>query len=571
MLSPSTISLFRTFFLAYPVRSAVTVALLALGGLVGGVGLVTLLPLFELLAEQDHTPSAAATAAANLLGTIGIPVSVLSLLAILVLTITLKAVLLWAAARQVGFTVAGVTRDLRLRLMRALIRTRWSYFSQQASGEIASSMGPEAMRAAWAYREACSVIADVLQISSYVLVAALISWRATVMAVMSGGALLFGLARFVSMTRDAGEDQTALTRSLTRNLIDILQGMKPIKAMGEEDLVLPILEADTEALNLVNRKLVGAVEGRRMLHEPLATLSLAIMLYVMTEVAGQPISSVVILALLAYRILQHLNTLQGRFQSVAEGESAYASLMSRLRAADAAAEITDSGTLIPAMRDSIQFKDVTFGYGSGTALLRGVNLTVPRGRFITISGPSGTGKTTLLDLLVRFQSPDSGEILVDGFNLNDLNIATWRRSVGYVPQDPLLLSDSFFRNVTLGDVALTETDVSLALQQAGALDFVLARPDGLSATVGERGTLLSGGQRQRIAIARALVRKPSVLILDEVTTALDPVTEQEICKTLRGLAGGVTILAISHQPALAAVADQSYILFDGKLESTGLT
>src|SRR5262249_39122341 len=175
-----------------------------------------------------------------------------------------------------------------------------------------------------------------------------------------------------------------------------------------------------------------------------------------------------------------------------------------------------------------------------------------------ITGPSGSGKTTIADLIVGLIAPQDGMLLLDDVPLSRVDLARWRAMLGYVPQEALLIHDTVAANVTLGDPKVTAADVDRALRTAGARDFVATLPHGIDTIVGERGLRLSGGQRQRIALARALVRQPSLLILDEATTALDPQTEADICETLRGLRGSLSILAICHQGRLIEVADRVY-------------
>jgi ATP-binding cassette subfamily C protein len=155
-------------------------------------------------------------------------------------------------------------------------------------------------------------------------------------------------------------------------------------------------------------------------------------------------------------------------------------------------------------------------------------------------------------------------VWIDDLPLAKVDLKKWRKMIGYVPQETLLLHDTVFFNVSLGDPQLSEQDVEYALRAAGAWEFVLKMPRKMYSSVGERGGMLSGGQRQRVAIARALVHKPKLLILDEPTSALDPESEAAICETLSQLRGEITILAISHQPTIMNVADRAYQLHDGK-------
>jgi ATP-binding cassette subfamily C protein len=179
-------------------------------------------------------------------------------------------------------------------------------------------------------------------------------------------------------------------------------------------------------------------------------------------------------------------------------------------------------------------------------------------------GLSGSGKTTVVDLLIGLMRPKKGEIWIDDLPLSQIDLRSWRRLIGYVPQEMWLLHDTVLNNVTLGDPELNEKDAEKALRAAGVWEFIQAMPKGINSTVGERGGKVSGGQRQRISIARALVHRPKLLILDEATTALDPQNEKAICETLRELKGELTILAISHQPAILDIADRAYRIEDGQ-------
>jgi ABC-type bacteriocin/lantibiotic exporter with double-glycine peptidase domain len=179
--------------------------------------------------------------------------------------------------------------------------------------------------------------------------------------------------------------------------------------------------------------------------------------------------------------------------------------------------------------------------------------------------PSGAGKTTIADLVLGLVRPDGGAVYVDGVEVGELDLHAWRSQVGYVPQEMFLLHDTVLRNVSLGDPALSRDDVEEALRRAGAWEFVARLPDGVDDVVGERGSLLSGGQRQRIQVARAIVHHPRLLILDEVTSSLDPETERRLWESVARLRGETTILAVSHQPTLASIADRVYHVEGGEV------
>jgi ATP-binding cassette, subfamily C, bacterial len=540
------------------------VVLLVIAGFAESFGVLALVPILEMAERDGAAQSTVGVWMTELLARLGREPSLGVLLLLVVAAITVKSALLALAGMQAGYTMARVSRDLRLRLMGALLFARWNFFGQKPIGRYAGAIGAEVNRTASAYREGCQVIASSVQIAAYLVVSALVAWKITIGTMIIGVAMTLLFVRFFRNSRAAGVAQTQHNKALTARLVDVLQGLKPLKAMGREPLVWPLLERETEALSAAQRRVVDAAESRNVLYEPLVTAILAAGLFVVLGIGGQPLPQVLVLAFIFYRIMQHVNTLQVRYQTLLTGEGAFVSLVEEIAEAESAREERAAAAVAAPLRERLEVRDIWFSYGSHH-VLRGVSLEIPAGTFITIAGPSGSGKTTLADVLTGLRMPERGVVLVDGLSLAELDPAAWRRTIGYVPQEMLVFNDTIARNVSLGDPAVSEADVELALRQAGSWEFVQARPDGIHSQIGERGSSLSGGQRQRIAIARALVWRPSLLILDEVTTALDPATEQAICNTLRGLAGSTTIVAISHQRALREVADRTYVLRHGRI------
>jgi len=227
----------------------------------------------------------------------------------------------------------------------------------------------------------------------------------------------------------------------------------------------------------------------------------------------------------------------------------------------------DAVPLVP-LHNEIRLERVSFGYDD-RPVLRDLSLTIPAGQHVAIVGPSGAGKSTLLNLLLRFWDPTEGRLLVDGQDLRDLQLASLRGQIGVVLQDPFIFDTTLRENIALGRPEATDAEIVAAARGARLHESISPLPAGYDTVVGERGVRMSGGQRQRLAIARALLRQPSLLILDEPTSALDAQTEREILDTLTELAQGRTTISITHRLSLAATADRIFVLADGRLVEQG--
>ena len=457
--------------------------------------------------------------------------------------------------------VAQVATDLRLALIRALFATRWEYYVHQPIGKYTNAFATEANRSADAYLYGIRVIALLLRTAVYAVVALLMAWKETLIALAAGIIILYILRRLVTKAKKAGQRQTSLLNSLLALLTDTLQSIKPLKAMARENMADLVLQKETKKLNRVLQKQVFSKEALKALQEPLITIFFAFGLYVAMIWWHVPLATVITMAFMLVKILKTLQSAQKEHQTMVIAESAYWSLLSRIQENEGEQEDL-SGTIEPIFNDSIRLHNVNFSYGD-KPILKNISLDFPKGTFSAIIGPSGAGKTTIVDLITGLLSPQTGQVWIDDRDLAAVNLRSWRHMIGYVPQETLLLHDTVQLNVTLGDSRFTDKDVEDALRAAGAWDFVAEMTDGIDTVVGERGSRLSGGQRQRITIARALVHKPRLLILDEATSALDPASEAAICVTLRQLRGTLTILAISHQTAILDAADRAYRLESG--------
>ena len=568
-----------TLIKAYPWRTALAMIAILFAGIADGAGITALLPLLKLATATqpaggaDLLPEIATGGAKegghmermviDALSLVGLEPTLGVLLIVVVGFITVRSMLLLIANRHVGYSSAHIATELRLSLLRAVLATQWQYFQNKPIGKLANSMATEANRSAQAYVFGVTMLAMVVQTVIYMGISFAVSWKATLACLAIGLLMMAVLHTLVRMSKQAGKRQTDFIKSLISRLTDTLQSVKSLKAMAREELADTVLSAETDKLNEALRSEVFSKEMLDAILTPLTAIVIAIGIYIALDKWGMPFASVLVLVILLGRVLGQLSKIQKQYQKLVTMESAFWSLRKAIKQAKNAREVS-GGIEQPGLESAIRLDRVSFAYGE-KKVLQDVSLTIPTQSLTTIIGSSGAGKTTLVDLIIGLYEPSSGAVYLDDVPLTRIDLKQWRRKLGYVPQEQLLLHDSILTNVTLGDPQLTEADAEHALKEANAWEFVSALPDGMHSSVGERGTKLSGGQRQRIMIARALAHRPSVLILDEPTSALDPASEALISETLRRLRNDYTILAISHQPALAESADVVYRLQNGEL------
>lgn len=549
----------------YPWRTAMVAACLLFSGVIEGVSIALLLPLLEISMGSGAVPdNELGQWVVSSLEFFGIEPVLSTLLLFFVAGIAIKSGARWVAMNLAGYSVAKVATDLRSELLSALMSAKWKHFVNTSSGYYSHALGIETKIASAAYQNLASAIACLIQLVIYVTVALILAWQTAALAILTALVIMVLLQRFVHASRRAGEGQALSMKVLVGRLSDALNTFKPVKAMAGEKELQNVLEKETWIINETLRQKVMAGETLQAFQEPIMIAVMAGGLYASIQWLGIPFASLMVQAFIFQRLVFQSNQLQRSVQSIANEEAALWSLRQGIDNAKAEKEPdTDQGRIINLDRE-VSLRSVDFSYGE-KIILDQVTLNIPAGSFALLVGPSGTGKTTLLDMLAGLLTPQEGEILVDGVSLPSVDMQDWRSRIGYVAQEMGLLHDTVFRNVTLGDTSITRSDVEGALKEAGAWEFVSDMEEGMDSMVGERGAKISGGQRQRVALARALARRPRLLLLDEITASLDPDSEAAICKTLMALRGRITIVAISHQNALRKMADQILKLENGKI------
>jgi ATP-binding cassette subfamily B protein len=302
--------------------------------------------------------------------------------------------------------------------------------------------------------------------------------------------------------------------------------------------------------------------------EPFGWMAIIITMYISSEYFKLTIAEIGIIGYAFLRILPMIGGFTSIKHAIVNLYPSYEQVDSMNRLACKNVQKTGN-CVFNRIDDNIEYKGVSFSYPGHDLVLNDINITIKKGKVTAIVGESGSGKSTLIDLLIGFYEPDEGVILADKKPLQEFDIYSFRRHIGYVPQDTVLFNDTVENNLLWSNEKATEEEIVEVCRLANAHDFIMSMPNGYGTLVGERGLRLSGGERQRIALARALLRKPELLILDEATSALDSRSELLIKSAIENIAHKTTLVVIAHRLSTIVNADLIYVLQKGRIIEQG--
>lgn len=472
----------------------------------------------------------------------------------------------WQSATSIRL-VQEVTRSYRGRLFNALCRTEWVAYVRMRSTDALQTLIAEVDRTAEAARAMLALAGAVCLAIVYTGFAVGISGSMTAVTLAGGIVLTVLLGGRRRAAGALGEQFTALSQTLYRELAESLTHMKTIRALGIE-------RTRADALDAAERRLAQGLERlsldettTRAWFEVGGWAMLAAVAYLGLRVVAIPAGELVVLLFVFVKLMPQLAAV---FQSAYRLRVQLPAVRT-LIALEASAPAAAPDDVVPArleVRRHVRFDRVRFDYGNGP-IVRDVSLVVPAGRCVAIVGPSGAGKTTLADLLLGLLTPSSGSICVDDEPLTPAHLQAWRQSIGYVSQEPLLFHESIRDNLRTARATASDDDLWQALSAAAADDLVRGLPDGLDTVVGDRGSRLSGGERQRIAIARALLRNPSLLVLDEATSSLDADNDALVAGAIARLKRRAAVVMITHRLSSVRFADFIYVVEAGRRTESG--
>jgi len=552
------------FLRAPGARPASVLICLLLAGVFNLISIGMLLPLISIAGGiTTDKPSSLSLLVTGVSTWFGVKPDLHYLLLFLAISLSIKSVLSFLAMSYAAIAMAEVSAQVRRLLVSAMLRVRWSYYTENHPGTLSHAISSEAAASASAYNAAANTVAEAVKGAISLSIAVLVSGTFFAVAAVGAACVAFPMTWLIKTLRRNKKRQWKYTSKLVDDAQDAFSNIKALRSMQRQGVFEQLF---TTNIGRVRKSLIRHQITRHALthgQDLLMALTICAGIYAGAVLYRVPLPELLVLGVIFTQIIACIKGFQSNYQLFMEHVHGYRFCMKVIAQAKALEE-SDSGTVIATFERGCRFDAVSFSFND-TAILDEVSLDIPARSITVLTGPSGAGKTTIVDLLVGFHQPTKGRILVDGTTLSEVNLKDWRSNIGYVPQELTLLHGSIFQNVTMGDPSISGEDVRAALKIAGLLDFVDALPNGVSTDVGQMGSKLSGGQRQRISLARALVLRPRLLILDEVTSALDHDTEQAICNSVAALSRQFTVVAITHRPAWLSIADRVYRVSDGQV------
>lgn len=474
------------------------------------------------------------------------------------------------------FTQTTNKIDLQIgaRVIDRLLRLPLNYFDARAVGELSSRLSELEKIRSFLTGQVLTTSLDALLSTLYIVAMVIYSLPLTLVALsvlpLQIALTLLGAPIFRAQYRDAAQ-KNARTQS---HLVEVLTGIQTVKSQNIESIARSKWQSYYS--RYISSSFNKVISGTT-LSEATQMLQKLSQLFVLWFGARLVLEGQITLGqLIAFRIIsgyvtQPLLRLSSIWQSVQELKISFerlSDIVDTPQEGDIGSR--SSNISIPPISGHIEFKKVSFNFpGTSKTVLSDISLNISSGEFVGVVGKSGSGKSSLAKLIARLFTPSAGSIYMDGFDITKVELYSYRRQIGMVPQEPLLFNGTIFENITLGCPDATNEDVVSVAKIAYAHDFIMSSSDGYNTNVGERGLSLSGGQRQRIALARTLLTKPRFLILDEATSALDYYTENHVFKNLRSHLRGTTVIFITHRLSTMPLADKVIVMDSGNLVESG--
>jgi ATP-binding cassette subfamily C protein len=554
-----------------PWKVTLTIGLMVALSFMEGVSLLMLVPLLHLvgLDVQQGSIGQLAQFVSSLFSTIGIQPTLIAVLSIYVMIVIAHS-LLRRLETSLSLTLEyEFVVGLRQRLYRAIANANWLFFVRSRTSDFTHALTNEMERVGAATYYLLNLLATTIVTLVYLALTLKLSTLMTGLVFLCGGGLMFLLKGKTKVAHETGEGLSEAMSRLYSAVSEHLGGMKIAKSYGAVDRHAAMFGRLTEQIRHLYTHAVRNQAEVNYWFNIGSVIILSLILFISIQVLSIPTAGILLLLFLFTRVVPKFSNIQQNLQSFINMLPSFSRIMELQRQCEEAAESNTQRGEKFEMRYDIRFEKVSFHYDRGTPVIKNIDLVIPVGQTTAIVGSSGAGKSTIADLVMGLIFPNQGHIWVDGMELSSERVKAWRDRIGYVPQDTFLFHDTLRSNLLWAKPDAMQEEMIQSLRLAASEEFVSGLPKGLETILGDRGILLSGGERQRLALARALLRNPSLLILDEATSSLDSENEKRILNAIERLHGQMTILIISHRLSTIRGADIIHVIEDGCLVESG--
>jgi ABC-type multidrug transport system fused ATPase/permease subunit len=559
-------------------RLIINVFGMVLISLMEGVGVILLLPMISMSGIANVN-----TGASHLSGilnyikafpqTLGLPI----ILGIYVLLIVGQNVLQRSLTIRDTSIQQKFLRHLRLEAYGALLQSNWSFFMKRRNSDLMHLITNELTRVGFGTNLILQLIASVIFTLIQISIAFWLSPVMTIFVICFGLLLTFFSRKFIRRAKSLGHQTSQLSQSMLAGISDQLNGIKEIKSNTLEESRLSWFRALSLKMEDEQVEYIKLRSASQLLYKIASAILIGGFIYLSVTAFHSKMGQLLLIFVIFSRLWPRFTGIQANLENISAALPAFKAMIKLQEEFIAAKEIhfgsdqAESKVKPLKVNQAIECRQVAFRYNPNEPryALRDINFQIMSKQTTAVVGRSGAGKSTLIDLLMGLIQPEDGQILIDGIPLQNDQILSLRQSISYVPQDPFLFHASIRENLLMIEPEATEQEIWEALEFSVSAEYVSRLPQGLDTIIGDRGIRLSGGERQRIVLARAILRKPSILILDEATSALDTENEAKIQEALERLKGKMTIIVIAHRLSTIRNADQVIVLDQGKIVQNG--
>ena len=542
--------------------------ILILATMFESVGLGLLMPIFQTIQgiETNHVLTAYAKWG---FGVVGLKFSLINLIALFTFAMLVKYVLVALSMRCARVLSARIAYDMREKIFRNLMVLPLSFFYRKKVGDLLAVQFTSANNCGFVFEHVMLITNAVFFCVLYLILNLMVSFSLSVLVLGLTSISWFFLLPWFRKAYKKGAEESQCMENVSSYLHDVFSGIKTVKVFGNlehhiENYTMRTSEYRRVSVRIMDNRIVAS-----FFYEPLIFLMMVFSLVVSVKLLEIPFFTLTVFLAIFLQVLPKLKLIGNYWLIVSE----FAPHLTRAR------EYAEGKTLgcllegtasIGSLNKGVRFENVSFAYpGAHGDALSGINASLEKDATTALVGSSGSGKTTFVDLFLRLHDPAQGVIYVDGVDLRDVPASQWRSRIGVVEQDPHLFNDTIYNNINYGNLSVGEAQVRKAAEIAHAHEFIIRLPEGYRTLIGNRGFKLSGGQKQRLALARALVRSPRILVLDEATSSLDSGFERLIQEAVRNLGGRMTILIVAHRLSTIRDADKILVLEDGRIVEEG--